>query len=114
MQDAHWLEMSPSRTSWLGERTVDEGSDSMKLIRMRKRGRLTIPRDLRQELGLHEGETLAIRVTADRHLDLEVLPSLTADQLCTTFPITEPIDDESWHRDMAAAMAKERSLSSGA
>ncbi len=85
----------------------------MELIRLQKRGALTIPSAMRRRLCLSAGQAMAIRVIDDRHLSLEVLPSLSADELFARFPITEPVEDAGWRREMGDTMATERRIGSG-
>ncbi len=76
----------------------------MVVIRLQRRGMLTIPRAIRQKLQLYEGQSLVIRVQDERHLVVEVLPALSPDDLFVRYPINEPIDDAQWHHDMTGAM----------
>lgn len=82
----------------------------MELVRLQRRGMVTIPSDIRHQLDMHEGQELAIRIVDKHHLSLEVMPSLTADELFARFPITEPIDDAAWHREIGDSMARERGI----
>ena len=76
----------------------------MAIIRLQRRGMLTVPRDMRQQLHLEEGQPLMVRVIEARRLLIEVIPALSPDDLFTQFPITTIVDDD-WHETMADTMA---------
>ncbi len=72
----------------------------MAIVRLQRRGMMTVPRDIRQQLHLEEGQLLMVRVTGARRLLIEVIPALSPDDLFTQYPITTPMDDD-WHEPMA-------------
>lgn len=76
----------------------------MAVVRLQRRGVLTIPRAIRQKLQLHEGQSWVIRIKDERHLVIEILPALSPNDLYVRHPINEPIDDTEWHHDLADAM----------
>lgn len=76
----------------------------MAIVRLQRRGMLTVPRDIRQQMHLEEGQPLMVRVVDARRLLIEVIPALSPDDLFTQFPITTPVDDD-WHEAMADDMA---------
>ncbi|MCL5972400.1 MAG: AbrB/MazE/SpoVT family DNA-binding domain-containing protein [Firmicutes bacterium] len=80
----------------------------MAIIRLQRRGMLTIPREIRRNLQLHEGQPMVVRVQDDRHMVIEILPALSPDDLFTRYPIHESIDDTHWHNDMADAMTADQ------
>ncbi|NMP22622.1 AbrB/MazE/SpoVT family DNA-binding domain-containing protein [Sulfobacillus harzensis] len=75
----------------------------MAIVRLQRRGMLTVPRDIRQQLHLEEGQPLMVRVIDARRLLIEIIPTLSPDDLFTQFPITTPVDDD-WHEAMADDM----------
>ncbi len=75
----------------------------MAIIRLQRRGMLTVPRDIRQQLHLEEGQPLIVRIVDARHLLIEVLPTLSPDDLFDQYPTTTDITDD-WHEPMAEAM----------
>ncbi len=72
----------------------------MAIVRLQRRGMVTVPRDIRQQLHLLEGQPLMVRVIDARRLLIEVIPTLSPDDLFTQYPITTPVDDD-WHELMA-------------
>ncbi len=72
----------------------------MAIVRLQRRGIVTVPRDIRQQLHLQEGQPLMVRVLDARHLLIEVIPTLSPDDLFTRYPITGTVDDD-WHEAMA-------------
>ena len=76
----------------------------MAIVRLQRRGMMTVPRDIRQQLHLEEGQPLIVRAIDARRLLIEVIPALSPDDLFAQYPITTPVDDD-WHEHMADAMA---------
>ncbi len=75
----------------------------MAIIRLQRRGMLTVPRDIRQQLHLEEGQPLIVRIVDARRLLIEILPTLSPDNLFDQYPITTDITDD-WHAAMADQM----------
>jgi len=73
------------------------------IVRLQRRGMLTVPRDIRQQLHLEEGQPLIVRIVDARRLLIEVLPTLSPDDLFDQYPITTDITDD-WHGAMADQM----------
>lgn len=77
----------------------------MAMVRLQRRGMLTVPRDIRQQLHLEEGQPLMVRVLDAHRLVIEIVPTLSPDDLFAQYPITEPVTND-WQPAMADAMAK--------
>lgn len=77
----------------------------MAIIRLQRRGMLTIPSEIRQKLQLHEGQPMVMRIQDERRIVIEILPALSPDDLFARYPIQDPIDATDWHAGMADAMA---------
>ncbi len=75
----------------------------MAIIRLQRRGMLTIPRDIRQRLQLHEGQSLVMRMQGERRIVIEILPILSHDDLFARYPILESVDNPDWHDGMAGS-----------
>ena len=84
----------------------------MSIIRLQRRGMLTLPSKIRHQLALRDGQPLGVRVLDPRHIVLEILPALSPDDLFARFPITGPIADD-WRDDMAAKMALHHAAEKG-
>ena len=78
------------------------------LIRLQRRGMVTIPRDIRHKLHLHEGQSMVVRIQDERRIVIEILPALNPDDLFARYPIQELINDADWHAGMADAMARQQ------
>jgi AbrB family looped-hinge helix DNA binding protein len=74
------------------------------IVRLQRRGMLTVPRDIRQQLHLEEGQPLMVRIVEGRRLLIEALPTLSPDDLFVQYPISTPVGDD-WHEAAADAMA---------
>jgi bifunctional DNA-binding transcriptional regulator/antitoxin component of YhaV-PrlF toxin-antitoxin module len=84
----------------------------MSVIRLQRRGILTLPSKIRRQLALRDGQPLGVRVLDPRHIVLEILPALSPDDLFATFPIADPIADD-WRDEMAATMALHHAAEKG-
>lgn len=76
----------------------------MAIVRLQRRGMLTVPREIRQQLHLQEGQPLMVRIVDAQRLLIEVIPTLSPDDLFTQYPITTSVDDD-WHEAIADEMA---------
>ena len=76
----------------------------MAIVRLQRRGMLTIPRDIRLQLHLEQGQPLMVRILDARHLLIEAIPTLSPDDLFAQYPITMAVEDD-WHDAMADTMA---------
>ena len=77
----------------------------MQLGKVGTRGRLTLPRDIRQAAGLKPGDVVAFEVTASGRVELRALPRLTLAKVLARYRIERPIDETSnrlaWQRRAA-------------
>jgi AbrB family looped-hinge helix DNA binding protein len=56
------------------------------------RGQITIPREIREAVGLESGDTVQVRVSGPDTIQITVLPRRTLDEWIERYRITEPMD----------------------
>lgn len=85
----------------------------MALAKIQSRGQITLPRAIRQSLGLMAGDIVSLRSTAPDTVELKVLPRLSLADLLERYPIEGPIneaaDREQWEEKAARDVLGERS-----
>ncbi len=64
-----------------------------------------VPRDIRQQLHLEEGQPLMARILDAHRLVIAIVPTLSPDELFAQYPLTKPVTND-WQPAMADAMAK--------
>lgn len=77
----------------------------MALTKVRARGQVMLPREVRQKAGIMPGDVLSIAVVGPGRLRVTALPKLSPRELRDRYPITTPIDEaadrEAWLSDAA-------------
>lgn len=76
------------------------------------RGRVTLPREIRETAGFESGDIVTFRTTAPGTVEIKAQPRLTLDELIERYPITEPVDEEADAESWLDEAMKD-SLSSG-
>lgn len=64
------------------------------MVRLQRRGLVTVPHETCQQLHLKEGQTFMMRVVDDRHLIIEIMQALSPDDLFSQYPIADLIIDD--------------------
>jgi len=57
------------------------------------RGQVTVPREIREALGIHPGDALSFRVTGTGKLEVSLLPRLRLEDALRRYRITGAVDD---------------------
>lgn len=71
--------------------------------KVQARGQVTLPSDIRREVGIRPGDTVLFRQTGPSTVELEVLPRLTLAEIIEKFQVDQPYDDaairEEWQEE---------------
>lgn len=62
----------------------------MSIARVTSKGQITIPADVRRELGINQGDDLVFEVTSERSVQLKVLKRRRLSDLYGALPATRP------------------------
>lgn len=90
------------------------GDYAVAIVKVLQRGQLTLPKALRDRVGMAEGDDLLVYVTGDGRIVMEVLPrtrSLT-DLMGSAKPV-KPLDIEDARRKARSDRARRRGLNDG-
>ena len=75
------------------------------IAKVQARGQVTLPSQERKAIGLEPGDSVVVRQTGERTLELRVMPRLTLQDLIERYPIDGPVDwdtlREEWQDDAA-------------
>jgi AbrB family looped-hinge helix DNA binding protein len=81
--------------------------------RVQQRGQITLPRAIREALGVQPGNLVMFRATAPHTVEMRVLPTLTLAEMFERYRIEGPIDEasdrEQWQAEAAKDVFGERS-----
>ncbi|MCL8207921.1 MAG: AbrB/MazE/SpoVT family DNA-binding domain-containing protein [Actinomycetia bacterium] len=80
----------------------------MAIVRLQRRGMLTLPRAIRHQLQLTTGQALVVRIQDGRRIVLEALPALSPDDLFDRYPISGAVTPETTRAMIAEAVAVEQ------
>jgi AbrB family looped-hinge helix DNA binding protein len=77
----------------------------MQLAKILARGQVTVPRAIRQAVGLRPGDVVAFDVTADGRVEIRPLPRLTLAEALERYRVDDPAayarDPDAWKDDAA-------------
>ena len=83
--------------------TIAEWTTTLATGRVRARGQITLPRDVRKQAHIEPGDVLYFRVIGPGEIRVTALPNLVPRELRELYPIEGPIDEpadrEAWHDD---------------
>jgi AbrB family looped-hinge helix DNA binding protein len=75
------------------------------LGKVQARGQVTLPSEIRREVGIRAGDTIVFRKTGPATVELEVLPRLSLAEIIERFGVGRPYDDaairEEWQDEAA-------------
>ena len=75
------------------------------LAKVQARGQVTLPSDLRRDVGIRPGDMVLFRKTGPSTVEFEVLPRLTLAEIIERFRIDRTYDDatirEEWQEEAA-------------
>ena len=70
----------------------------MTVVRVRGRGQLTLPKQIRRSAGVNQGDVVTLEVTGPGTIELKVLPRMSLAETFDRWRIEGPID---WAKDRA-------------
>ena len=81
------------------------------IAKIQPRHQITLPKKARRLMGARPGDTLLVRPTGPRSVELTVLPEMTLEEAFERFTVDEPLDwnklREQVEEDMAADALRE-------
>ena len=62
--------------------------------KVQARGQVTLPREIREQVGIKPGDVISFEVVGKNEIRCTILPSLDPWQLRERFPIDVPVDEQ--------------------